>query len=256
MGARAVKPNGAPQAIAANGDAWIGNDRIAARILAADSGRPVMLLTCRNGADWQSLLTGACLGEVLSSEEGQIPWWESFRWHDVHAQSDKDFAILSLVGTVGTQWRGELILEVQRDTSAMKCQFRLTALRNIRLYGVRLPRLLSESAGKDASALHADGSAFPVVTEEPVLPDDAHVAAGRAGGATFGISWPDAGPFAGGFWSRLPAGDAVSAPVLGAEWREEAGEVILAGASIDVPFRLFSFAPSDSIRDALRFQVP
>jgi hypothetical protein len=46
------------------------------------------------------------------------------------------------------------------------------------------------------------------------------------------------------------------APLPGAQWDDARGTVILPGAAVEIPFRLFASGPSDTLRDALRFVLP
>jgi hypothetical protein len=44
---------------------------------------------------------------------------------------------------------------------------------------------------------------------------------------------------------------------MGAEWiGDDRGESISTGTTIEIPFRIFVFGPSDTVRDAARFRMP
>lgn len=256
-GSRAVLPGGAPQSSATAEDAWLSNDVLAVRVVEAERRTPVFLISGRDGAEWRPLATGVSLAAVLSGEEGQIPWWETFRWREARANADKTTASVTLLGTVGTRWKAELTLEAQKDSAALNGQLRLTAQRTLRCYSLELPRLLVAPDDKNALPPKADGLPQPVVEEESPLAENAPLAAARRSGIAFGLTWPSAPPFTGWNWRRLPAGDSASALLLGAQTdRSERGEVIQAGATVTLTFRLFAVSPSNTIRDAQRFVLP
>ncbi len=255
LGSLPVKPDAAPAAEADAGQAWVGNERMGARLVKAEMRLPVLLLAGREGANWRAVATGTPLARARSGEEGQNPWWETFRWRDTRLDRDQNTATLTLQGTIGARWRSELILTAQRNSSALNGRLRLTALRPVRLYSVELPLLLVQ--GESADAVHADGSAQAVAVEAPLLPDNARVAADRRFGMTFGLAWPSALPLPGWHAAALPAGDGDRLHVLGAQFTaDERGDLIPKGATVEFPFRLFVLSPSDTVRDALRFALP
>lgn len=255
MGDRVVPPSGPPQATATRDDAWISNDQFALRAVRADRAAPLLILSGREGASWRTLANGIPLARVFSGEDGQRLWWEPFRWEQARAQSDKVSALLTLNGTIGARWKATLTLTAIRDSAAINGRLRLTAGKTLRLAGIELPSLLVSPA--TATSAKADGSPISLTTEEPILPEDTRIVAARAGGITFGLTWPTATPFPGWHWSSLPGGNPELLSVLGAQCLgDPRGELVTSGSSIEITFRLFAVSPSDTLRDALRFLLP
>jgi hypothetical protein len=252
-----------PQAGAVRSEAWLSGNRVALRLLASDRDEPLLLLAARAGAVWQLVATGLPLARVRACEDGQTPWWATFRWRRAQTREEKDRATLTLSGNIGSGWNADIILEARRDTSAIEGRLRLTARRTLRLYAVQLPRLMAtapDNADPQTAPVRADGSPTLLPEADPtLLPDDARVMAARQSGVTYGLTWPLNPPFAGWTWNRLPSpGNGMTAPGAVGAFADRAsnGEVVLPGASVEVPFRLFAFGPSDTIRDALRFIMP
>jgi hypothetical protein len=223
--------------------------------VASDLRLPTLLLCGKEASGWRGLAVGSPLASLRSGEDGQVAWWETFRWRESRVRVERDVATLTLLGNIGTRWQAELVFEARRDTAALSGRLRLKPLRLMRLFSVLLPRLQADNSRATASA-RADGSAQPLTNAEPLLPETARVVADRANGITFGLTWPSAEPQPGWKWSRLAAGDATVAPLPGAQWDDARGSVILPGATVEVPFRLFASGPSDTLRDALRFVLP
>ena len=79
----------------------------------------------------------------------------------------------------------------------------------------------------------------------------------HSGATTFGVAWPADLPLSGWKWRRQPSADGGYTLNLGVQAAgDPRGDLIQAGASVEFSFRLFAFAPSDTIRDATRFQLP
>ena len=58
-------------------------------------------------------------------------------------------------------------------------------------------------------------------------------------------------------WAPLSGSGNTLLSLLGIEWEgPDAGSVIQPGATVEIPFRLFAFGPSDTLKDALRFIPP
>jgi hypothetical protein len=262
FGAPIVGVDVAPQVGAIRGEAWLAGNRVALRVLASDRDEPLLLLAAREGTAWQMVATGLPLTRVRSCDDGQKPWWETFRWRRTRTQTDKDRASLTLIGNIGPRWGAELILEARRDTGAIEGRLRLTARRTVRCYGVQLPHLWAAGSERNDPLLtvpRADGTPTLLPDSDPVLlSDDARVVAARQSGVTYGLAWPLNPPVAGWSWSRLPApsGCATTLGIGCMDGDAAAGEVVLPGATLEFPFRLFAYGPSDTIRDALRFTMP
>ncbi len=246
----------APQAGFVGGEAWLGSNRVGLRVFSSMRGEPILLLAVRIGADWQTAALGLPLARVLTGEAGQVPWWQSFRWRQTRSRSDKDTATLTLVGAVGDCWHAELEFTTRRDTGAVEGRLRLTARRNTRFQALQLPRLLLGSPERDTS--RADGSPTLLPPFTPALTPDTRVAATRTpSGTTCGLTWPLATPLAGWAWTPLPTADPDTMQALGVRCvGPTPGDLILVGATVEFPFRLFALAPSDTVRDALRFALP
>jgi len=244
-----------PVANASSERAWIGNDRVAVRFLAARSHLPVLLLAAKQGTQWREVAIGVPLARILSGEDGQRPWWETFRWQGARVRNDKAVAVLTLTGMVGSRWRAELILQSGKDTCVMQGRLRLTPLLAMRLQGVALPCLMAAGAPPGA-LINTSGIPVPVAADTSPLPDGQRVAAALRDRIAFGLAWPSTAPLPGWRWARLP--DSPVAPVLGAQWEtdEGRGELVSRGETIEFPFHLFAFTPSDTVKDATRFLLP
>jgi hypothetical protein len=257
LGRPTTPPDAAPLAEADAGQGWVGNDRVGARVIAAEGRVPILLLAGREGPNWVATAQGISLAQTRSGEEGQNPWWETFRWRTTRLQHDPDSATLTLEGTVGARWRAELILTAQRDSSVLNGRLRLTALRPMRLYNVQIPILLAAGETAESTPPRAEGSALPVAADAPILPDNARVLATRTHGITFGLAWPSMLPLPGWRANVLPAGDGDRLHVLGVRYEgDERGELISSKTTVEFAFRLFALSPSDTVRDALRFLMP
>lgn len=233
--------------------AGIGNDRVVVRFVPAQGGVPLLLLAAKVGNGWQTVATGVPLLRMRAGEDGQLPWWETFRWKTSRIHTEKDAAWLTLEGTLGERWRAEMTLEARRDTCVLNGRLRLTSQKMLRLFGVQLPRLLAAASTGLPSV--ANGMAFPVVNRDSPLPADARLAADLQKRVVFGLTWPSEAPLPGFRWNRLPSSSIT--PVLGAQWEsEERGELVSRGATLEFPFRLFALTPSDTVRDAARFILP
>jgi hypothetical protein len=250
----------APQAGVARGEAWLASNRVALRFLSSDRDEPLLLLAAKAGLLWHMVAMGLPLARVRSAEDGQTPWWETLRWRNARATADKDQATLTLYGNIGSRWGVQLRFDAHRDTGAIDGRLRLTARRTMRCYAVQLPRLLVTESDPGTVGGHADGSPslLPDLEVSP-LPEDARVAAAHQSGITFGLTWPLNPPLAGWTWTRISAPIGTS-PTLSAECGvaegTETGEVVLPGATLEFPFKLFALGPSDTVRDALRFIAP
>lgn len=252
-----LKPGDPPLAGGNNQAAWVGNHLVQARILSAERRLPALALLGRSGAEWRQLALATPLFEVRAAEEGQLPWWETFRWRDMRTEQDQNKATLRLRGDVGTRWGAEFTLTSLRDTGALTGTLRLTARRNLRLYGLRLPRLLAEAEPSNVPPAKANGSVYLLPGTETKLPPNVMVAATRYQGITFGLSWPSAGPFAEWKARRSLGGDPLFAPILSGEWESDSrGNIVLAGATLEFSLKLFAIGPSETLLDALRFQFP
>jgi len=245
-----------PQASAARGSARVGNDRTLVNVLVAQDRVPLLSMAGKEGTEWRSVAIASPCLRVRSAEEGQEPWSESFRVSDIDARETKDSASITLSGSVGANWGASLNLESRMETGVIYGRLRLTARRGMRLYGVQLPRILG-AASPNAANGKADGSPLLLGPEETPVTDLDRVAAAHIGGLTYGITWPANPPLTGWRPARMGMGDAERLPVLGAEWTgDDKGQSIDQGATIEMPFRLFVFGPSDTVRDAARFRMP
>ncbi len=233
------------------------NSRVAARVQMGERRETGLVLGVKDGAGWRSVAGSLVPLRVCVGEDGQSPWWQTFRCQQVRSREDKTSATLTLTGSVGNACRAEITLESRPDTCVLNGKVHFTALRPLRLSGIQLPALQTVSDDKTLPVPRADGS--PSLLPEPaaLIPDDARLAAGRNGGVTFGVAWPSDPPFPAWKWSRLPLADGLVTFVLGAQAVGEGrGDTLAAGSSIEIPFHWFAFAPSDTIRDATRFQMP
>ncbi len=241
-----------------NGSSLLLNQRVILRAQMGDRRETCLTLGVKEGNAWRSVANTVGLLRVCVGEEGQRPWWQTFRCQQIRAREDKTIATLTLTGAIGNACRAEITLESRPDTGVINGRARLTALRSLRLSGIQLPALLTASDDKTLPVPRADGSPSLLPDPPPALiPDEARIAAAHNGAATFGIAWPAAPPFPGWKWNRLPLADGLVTSVLGVQATGEVGgDTLSAGSGIEIPFRWFAFAPSDTVRDAERFQMP
>ncbi len=240
------------------GEVWLANDRVSLHLRRANGAEPVLSLAAKDGVEWRILATGNPLIEVLSCEDGQQPWQQRFNWRNASVRSGRDEGSLTIGGSAGSLWEAEWSAIVRRDTGVIEGKIRLTARQNARLYGVRLTRLLVNSEPAGGGLGRSDGRAMALPPDEDPLGTEApRLAAAHRGGVTFGLAWPSRPPLEGWSPEPVPTGEPHLAPLLGGAWTSlERGDLILAGASIEIPFRIFAFAPSGTVRDALRFALP
>ena len=240
-----------------NGSSLLLNQRVILRAQIADRRETCLTLGVKDGNAWRAVANTVGLLRVCVGEEGQRPWWQTLRCQQIRAREDKTGATLTLTGTIGNSCRAEVTLEAHPDTGVINGRARLTPLRSLRLSGIQLPALLTASDDKNLPVPRADGSPSLLPDPPALIPDEARIAAAHNGAATFGIAWPNNPPFPGWKWNRLPLADGLVTSVLGVQATSEAGgDTLSAGSTIEIPFRWFAFAPSDTVRDAERFQMP
>lgn len=237
----------------ASDEGFVGNERVALWVSQGERQQPALLLAVREEASWRAVTLSAPLLEIQSGEEGQQPWWETFRWRNSTVKNETDAAALTLNGTFGTRWKANVTFEAKRDTSAIDVTLHLIAVRPVRLYGVRLPNMIDEFT-KPETTTKADGSEIGIVYAEPVLPGNSSVVANRSNGITYGMTWTENSPFPNGTWEPSPLANSTLYPILSAHWTAPAsGLLILPGATVEISFRIFALAPSETVKDALRF---
>ncbi len=252
-----VSKDALPHADERDGIALVLNNRVGMRVQIGTGRDSLLQLAARDGAGWRMAAFAMPLLRANVAEDGQIPWWQTFRCQSVRAREDKDSAALTLTGTLGAACRVEIVFEARPDTCVLSGRARLTATRPLRLSGIHLPALIAGADDRNLSAPRQDGSPVLLADTPSPLPDDARVAAAHTGAATFGLSWPGEPPLPGWKWTRLSGGDGAYTLNLGAQAQGSLdGDLVPVGTTIEIPFRLFAFAPSDTVRDALRFQLP
>lgn len=250
VGSYNPKPVDPPKA---SDEGFIGNDRIALWLFQGERQQPALLMAAREATGWRALTVSAPLLEIQSGEEGQQPWWETFRWRNSTVKNEIDSATLTLNGVFGTRWRANLVFEAKRGTSAIDATLRLIPIRPVRLYGVRLPNMIDEYTKPEAQS-KADGSEIGITYSEPMLPEKSPVVANRNNGITYGLTWMENLPFPNGTWEPSPLANSTLYPTLSAQWTAPAnGLLILPGATVEISFRLFALTPSETVKDALRF---
>ncbi len=246
-----------PVAVARAGEVWLANDRVSLHVREAGGEEAVLSLAAKEGANWRVLATANPLLEVLSSEDGQKAWWQRFQWQNSAAHAGRDEGTMTLSGAVGPRWEVEFIATVRRDTGVVEGKIRLTARQTTRLSGVRLPTLLVQTDPPGGGLGRADGRAIALPLEEPLVPEAPRLVAAHRGGVTFGLAWPSHPPLE--IWTAeaLASGNTNLFSSLGGVWTgPDRGDLILAGATIEIPFRFFAYAPSDTVHDAPRFALP
>ena len=248
-----------PIAAARPGEAWLANDRVSLHLRAAAGDEAVLSLAAKEGANWHVLATANPLVEILSSEDGQKAWWQRFQWQETAVRSNRDEGVLTLVGAAGPRWSVEFIASAHRDTGVVEGRIRLTARQTTRLFGVRLPSLLVQTDPPGGGLGRADGRAILLPAENPPASDAARplLVATHRGSITYGLVWPSHAPLDGWTTETVTSGNSSLISALGGVWRGlDHGDIILAGASIEIPFRFFAYAPSDTVDDAQRFVLP
>ena len=239
------------------GSSLLLNQRVVVRVQAGDRKEPSLVLGVKEGSVWRAVANTISPLRVCVGEDGQIPWWQGFRCQQIRALEDKAGATLTLTGNIGNACRAEITLEARPDTGVLAGKIRLTALRGLRLSGIQLPALMAVSDDKTLPVPRADGTPSLLPDTPVLLPEDARLAASHSGAATFGAAWPSELPFPGWKWNRMPLADGLVTSVLGVQAVSDTrGDTLSAGSSIEVPFRWFAIAPSDTVRDAQRFQIP
>lgn len=239
-------------------DGLLVNGRVGVRVQLGERRDPILTLAAKQGANWQNLTSSLGLVRLDVGEEGQLPWWQSLRCQRMRVHEDRDSATLTLNGNIGTGCRAEVTLEMRPDTCVIVGHLHLVALRALRIAGIELPVLLTGQTAIDTPPVpagRADGSATLLPKTASLLPDDARLTAVHGGGATFGVAWPDSPvlpfvPTVAWKWNRLPENTGVQATGI------PTGDAVPSGSVIDCQFRIFAFAPSGTVRDALRFQIP
>ena len=246
-----------PVAIARPGEVWLANDRVSLHVREAAGAEAVLSLAAKEGASWRVLATAPALVEVLSSEDGQKAWWQRFQWQETAAHANREVGVMTLSGSVGARWGVEFVATTRRDTGVVEGKIRLTARQNTRVFGVRLPGLQAQNDPPGGGLGRADGRAIALPLEELPVPEGPRLVAAHRGGVTFGLTWPSPTPLEGWTTEPLLSGNANLASTLGGSWTSpDRGELILAGGTIEIPFRYFAFAPSDTVHDAQRFAQP
>ncbi|CEK17892.1 hypothetical protein CWRG_01986 [Chthonomonas calidirosea] len=233
--------------------AWIGANRVGLRLVRTQDGRPLLLLTTRNGSEWQMAGIVWPLFRVCSAEDAIKPWWHAFYWEDTRVQSTKTSATLTLIGSVGRLWRAEMSFTVQPNTTAVACALRLVARADLRVHALQLPRLFIPNT---FSPPPANGTPLVLTQDDPSpLGQTPLIAAYHYGFVTSGIV-ASVAPLANLQW-ECHQGSAADVSIIAPEWKANGDDpLVLAKASLVVNFRLFTLAPSLTISDALRFQTP
>lgn len=164
---------------------------------------------------------------------------------------------MTLFGTIGQRWNAELTFETRADTGVIYGRARLTARRNMRLYGVMLPRLQAASPAPSAGRPRADGSAELLPPDTSPVAAEPLVSADNTGSVTYGIAWPSTCAITDWHPKRLPVGDVDHLRILGADWSgDDRGELCQAGGAVEFSFKIFAIAQSYTVRDALRYAQP
>lgn len=246
-----------PIAASRSGEVWLANDRVSLHVRAASGEDPVLSLAAKEGLNWRVLANANSLCEVLSSEDGQKAWWKRFRWQETNVRANPTDGVMTLSGSAGPRWGVEFVAVTHRDTGVIDGKIRLTARQTTRLFGVRLPGLLIPTDSPGSGLGRADGRSIALPAEEPVAPEAPRLLAARRGSVTFGLAWASRPPLEGWTTEALSLGNSSLASALGGVWSsQDRGDLVLAGATIEIPFRYFAFAPSETIHDAQRVALP
>jgi len=244
-------------AAARPGESWLANDRVSLHVRSAVGGEAVLSLAAKEGTTWRVLAMANSLVEILSSEDGQKAWWHRFHWLQTSARPGRDDGTITLTGTEGGRWTVEFVATAHRDTGVIDGKIILTARQNTRLFGVRLPGLLVQNDAPGGGLGRADGRAIVLPAEDPAAPEAPRLVAAHRGGVTFGLTWPSRPPLEGWTTDTQSTGNSSLVMSLGGTWSSlDRGDVILAGAAIEIPFRYFAYTPSETVHDAQRAALP
>ena len=250
-----LKPSDPPRA-RANGVWWIGNDRAGVQVHLSSNRNPTLFLQGRVGKEWQTLAFAPLLAEVRSAEEGQVAWAEAFRVGSANVSNEADGATLNLLGAVGKRWSAEVQFTIAPSTGAVQGRLRLTAKRTMRVFSIRLPLLIGVSDTL-SSDVKADGKPIPVTPFVNPIEEKTTVSALLTKNIVYGIAWTNTAPIPDWRWERSSIGDPLRAPLLGVMWlAPEKGDIVSAGATLDIPFRLLALGESQSTTAASPFALP
>ena len=244
-------------AAARPGESWLANDRVSLHVRSAVGGDAVLSLGAKEGTNWRALAMANSLVEILSSEDGQKAWWHRFHWLQTSARPGKDEGTITLTGTEGERWTVEFVVTAHRDTGVIDGKILLMARQNTRLFGIRLPGLLVQNDAPGGGLGRADGRAIVLPTEDLTTPEAPRLVAAHRGGITFGLTWSSHPPLEGWTTDAQLTGNSSLVASLAGTWSSlDRGDLILAGATIEIPFRYFAYTPSDTIHDAQRAALP
>jgi len=233
-------------AAARPGEAWLANDRVSLHVRSAVGGDAVLSLAAKEGPNWRVLATANSLVEILASEDGQKAWWHRFRWRQTSARPGRDEGTITLSGAIGARWEVEFVATTHRDTGVVDGKIRLTARQTSRLFGVRLPGLLVQTDPLGEGLGRADGRSIVLPLEDLSTPEAPRMVAAHRGGITFGLAWPSRTPLEGWTTEAQAGGNSSLLASLGGTWSSaDRGDLILAGATVEIPFRYFAFTPSE-----------
>jgi len=159
-------PAGAlPTATASKTLARVGGNLVAVEALPSENSVPILLFGEREGGYWRTLATASPIVQTLSCEPGQEPWWQTFRWSGASAEKTADSGSMTISGGIGPQWTAEVSLTAARDSHSIGGRIKITARRNMVLYGLQLPRLLAPSVPEMAGGSDANGRAGAAAIE-------------------------------------------------------------------------------------------
>jgi hypothetical protein len=224
------------------------NSRVRARVLTAESGAPIVLLSVKTKGGWRRVGSCVSLADIMSAEGGQLAWWEVFKADDILTAVGKGEASLILSGTVGVRWRGTVVLSLFAESGVIDVDLRIAPIRPIRLFGLRLaPFLVGDgSFGAVAGAVLAPSQSGPNL-----------LYAVRWGELTVGAIHHSASPFPSMSTDLIPALAGVDYRIIGVECiAPSLPAYIEPGALINVRARIFALSPSTTVKDALKVSLP
>ncbi len=147
-----------PKAVADENEGVIENQRLRVAVRMTDTSVGALFLSCREGMGWRMIGVSLPIAATFSGEGSQIPWWEVFRINDMKVRNSKQFAILTLNGVIGLRWGATITFSLQDNSPLLRVNFRLTPLKPMNLYGVRLCDLMAgdSSFGSPTEVLDGD----------------------------------------------------------------------------------------------------
>ena len=220
----------------------------AVQFLRATNDESVFRLFTNIQGIWQPIATGCNIADLYAGEEGQQPWYHSFKITGCHSQTTGATAVITIDGMYGNLAKASVTYNISQNSSSITGTIEITALQDFQCYGIDLPVLW---AHKPVDAQMPDGSLVSLNTNSASNLSDPSIAALHTNQTTWGIIAPGVPPISG--WTVVRK-SSLGQYRCALEWTAPAaGSLFQRCGSISVPFTLFAKSGSASIQDALIF---